>query len=102
MATKSQRGMSSAALSKTEIVDLHKTAIEAATLTGMATATKQASTQTDSGAARVELLSASMPHTFPTIDLLRKLWGRMVRGRRPRRPVRSWMRLRPPEVKELK
>ena len=47
--------MSSAALSKTEIEDSHKTAIEAATLTGMATATKQASTQTDSGAARVEL-----------------------------------------------
>jgi hypothetical protein len=55
-ATMSQRGMSSAALSKTEIEDLQKTAIEAATLTGMVTATKEGSTQTDSGAARLELL----------------------------------------------
>jgi hypothetical protein len=55
-ATMSQRGMSSAALSKTEIEDLHTTAIEAATLTGMVTATKEGSTQTDSGAARLELL----------------------------------------------
>ena len=53
----SQRGMSSAVLSKTEIEDLHKTAIEATTLTGTATATKEGSTQTDSGAARLELLA---------------------------------------------
>ena len=56
-ATTSQRGMSSAALSKSEIEDLHKTGIEAATSIGTATATKEGSTQTDSGAARLELLA---------------------------------------------
>ena len=58
-----------AALSKTEIEDLHKTATEAADLTRMATATiaardtnktfaKEASTQTESGVTNLELLQA--------------------------------------------
>ena len=62
--------MSSAALSKTEIEDLHKTATEAADLTRMAIATiaardtnktsaKEASTQTELGVTNLELLAGA-------------------------------------------